>query len=86
MNIIKWFFLESGGSVEFPAGIKISAPPFFILLAIVLYVASIIWVARDATKRGKSGRLAGIFAALAVWPCSLLFWLWLRPANLQSKL
>jgi hypothetical protein len=76
---IRWFFLERGCSIKFPDSIELSAPPFIILLALVGYIASVIWVSRDARKRGKSGFFAGFFAAIALWPVSLIFWLWLRP-------
>jgi len=81
MKDIKWFFLDSGSSIKFPFGLEASAPPFFILLALVGFIASVIWVARDAAKRGKSGLLAGLFAVVAMWPLSLVWWLWLRPPS-----
>jgi hypothetical protein len=40
-----------------------------------------IWVARDAGRRGKSGFFACLFAIMAGWPLSLLWWLWLRPSS-----
>ena len=88
INDIRWFFLESSSSIKFPFGFEVSAPPFFILLALVGFIASIIWVSRDAKKRGKSGLLAGLFAVVALWPLSLIIWLWLRPRStnkLESK-
>jgi hypothetical protein len=78
---IRWFFLEPSSSIKFPLGIEVSAPPFFILLMLVGFIASIIWVARDAKRRGKSSLFAGLFAGLALWPVSLVIWLWLRPRS-----
>lgn len=88
IDIIRWFFLKPGGSIKFPAGFEVSAPPFIILLALAGFIASIIWAARDARKRGKNGFMVGLFAAVALWPISLLFWLWLRPrptSKIQQK-
>ncbi len=84
MKEIISFLLEPNSHIQFPFGAEICASPFFILLALWAYVASIIWVSRDARKRGMGGGLAGVFAALAVWPLSLLLWLWLRPVKLPS--
>jgi hypothetical protein len=86
MKQIIWFLLEPNSHVQFPfGGAEIRASPFLILLALWAYVASIIWMSRDARKRGMRGILAGIFAALGMWPLSLLLWLWLRPAKLSSR-
>ena len=81
MNVIRWFFLEPSSSIKFPLGVEVSAPPFVIFLALVGFITSIIWVARDAKQRGKSSLLAGLFAGLALWPVSLVIWLWLRPRS-----
>jgi hypothetical protein len=78
-TFIRWFFLEPSSSIKFPFGVEVSAPPFIIILALGGFVGSIIWVARDAKQRGKSSLLAGLFAGLALWPVSLVVWLWLRP-------
>ena len=85
LNFIKWFFLKPDCSIKFPSGFEFSAPPFLILLAVAGFIASVIWVSRDARKRGKSGLLGGLFAILAGWPVSLIFWLWLRPQTTKKS-
>jgi hypothetical protein len=50
--------------------------PFFALL--VLYIGSLIWVFKDAERRGKSGCLIALLVAL-LWPLSLILWLIARP-------
>jgi hypothetical protein len=42
------------------------------------YIASLVWVFRDARRRGKSGLLV-LLLAWWWWPVSLLVWLALRP-------
>jgi len=76
---LKWFFLQPSSSLKFPFGFEVSAPPFVIILAVLGFVASIIWIFRDAKERGKSGLMACLFAVVGMWPLSLIWWLWLRP-------
>jgi len=49
------------------------------LFALFLYIWSLVWVYGDAERRGKSGCLVAILAALIQWPVSLLLWLVFRP-------
>lgn len=49
------------------------------LFALFLYIWSLVWVYRDAGRRGKSGCLVALLAALIQWPLSLLLWLVFRP-------
>jgi len=79
MNYLKAFFLDPCVSID-GRGIKASVSPFVLLLGFLVFIGSMIWVARDAGKRGKSGFWACLFALMAGWPLSLLWWMWLRPA------
>lgn len=47
--------------------------------ALLLFLASVIWIYRDAKSRGKPGVLVAVLAAVLVWPVSLLVWIALRP-------
>ncbi|MGB2955486.1 MAG: hypothetical protein WBB64_05890 [Anaerolineales bacterium] len=49
------------------------------LLILGLLAGSLIWVYRDAEKRGKSGCLVALLVFLLEWPISLLVWLVFRP-------
>ena len=51
------------------------------IVAVVLfpYIASLIWIARDAKFRGKPGLPVALLAGLLYWPLSLLLWIVLRP-------
>ena len=48
------------------------------LLFFAIYIASIVWVYRDANRRGKSGILVALLVALISWPIGLLVWLIVR--------
>jgi len=78
MNYVKAFFTEPCCSIKFHS-VQISAPPWILLLLFLVFMGSLIWLARDAGRRGKSGFWACVFAVMAGWPVSLLWWLWLRP-------
>lgn len=79
-TFLLWFF-TSEASIQFPS-VPLKGPPALILLFVVLAVASAVWVARDATRRGKSSFAAVVFILVAWWPVSILFWRWLRPPAL----
>ncbi len=49
------------------------------LVIVTLFVWSLVWICRDANRRGKSGFWAFVFALAACYPLSLIWWLWLRP-------
>jgi len=51
----------------------------FFLVFLFLYILSLIWIFRDAERRGKNPWLVVLLAALLSWPTSLLFWLVFRP-------
>lgn len=48
------------------------------LVCLALYIASIVWVYRDAQRRGKSGILVALLVALISWPIGLVVWLIVR--------
>ena len=54
------------------------------LLILGLLAGSLIWVYRDAEKRGKSGCLVALLVFLLEWPISLLVWVVFRP-NLKEN-
>jgi hypothetical protein len=60
------------------------AIPFFIVI-LALLIWSLVWVYRDAEKRGKSGLLVAIMVFLLSWPISLLVWLVFRPEEKTKK-
>jgi hypothetical protein len=76
-EFLQWFF-TSEMSFDFSSQ-PIKGPPFLFLLLLILIMTSCIWVARDASKRGKTSWVAVCFVLLAGWPFSLLWWRWLRP-------
>lgn len=48
------------------------------LIFFAIYIASLVWVYRDANRRGKSGILVALLVALISWPIGLLVWLLVR--------
>ena len=48
------------------------------LIFLALYIWSIVWVYRDAQRRGKNGVLVALLVALVSWPIGLLVWLIIR--------
>jgi hypothetical protein len=50
-----------------------------IVIVLGLLIWSLVWVYRDAEKRGKSGALVALLVFLLEWPVSLLVWLVFRP-------
>jgi hypothetical protein len=56
-----------------------------VLIALIfLYIRSLIWVTKDARKRGKSPILAIIFVSICSWPISLLWWTWFYPIEKEG--
>jgi hypothetical protein len=57
----------------------------FLLVAFgfVLWIASMVWVYRDAVARGKSGLLIAFLTTIIAWPWGVLIWLAARP-HLQT--
>jgi hypothetical protein len=48
------------------------------LIVFAIYIYSIVWVYRDANRRGKSGVLVALLVALISWPIGLLVWVLVR--------
>ena len=48
------------------------------LIFFAIYIASLVWVYRDANRRGKSGILVALLVALISWPIGLLVWVLVR--------
>lgn len=48
------------------------------LIFFAVYIASIVWVYRDAERHGKSGILVALLVALISWPIGLVVWLIVR--------
>ena len=48
------------------------------------YIASLVWIYRDAQFRGKPALVVLILAGVIAWPVSLLVWIALRPAPRRS--
>ena len=49
-----------------------------VLLGLGLWIASLVWVYRDAKRRGQPGFIIALVAGLVFWPISLLVWLLFR--------
>jgi prepilin-type processing-associated H-X9-DG protein len=47
--------------------------------ALVAFVASIVWVWRDANRRGQPGFIVAVLVGFLLWPLSLIVWLAARP-------
>lgn len=52
---------------------------FSTVLALGLYIWSLVWAYRDAERRDRSGPLVALFVAVAAWPVGLIVWLLVRP-------
>jgi Na+-driven multidrug efflux pump len=68
-----------------PGGGDSPLPIVFIIVALlvglvlcVVYVVSLVWIYRDAERRGKSGILVALLVALISWPIGLIVWLLVR--------
>ena len=76
-------FLFSPASLNGPAGFHLEGPFLYVesvfLAFIIFSVASMVWIYKDARKRGKSGFVALLFIFLTGWPASFIWWFWLRP-------
>jgi Na+-driven multidrug efflux pump len=66
-------------------GADSALPIVFIIVALlvglvffVIYIVSLVWVYRDAERRGKSGIVVALLVALISWPIGLLVWLLVR--------
>ena len=46
-----------------------------------VFIWSLVWVYRDAKKRGQRASLVVLLVALMNWPVSILLWLVIRPGD-----
>ena len=73
-----------------PGGLYIEGPLISVVSCLVvltgIFVASLVWVYRDAVKRGKNPVVAMLFILLTGWPGSFIWWCWLRPALKEESL
>lgn len=84
MNSTNRFGIDIGGfhlKPEGPQALQIAE----VIVVLVAFLWSVIWILRDSEQRGKSGILAMIFLLAAGWPLSILWWLWLRPPIVKFK-
>jgi hypothetical protein len=49
------------------------------VLLLAAFIASIVWVWRDAERRGQPGFIVAVLVAFLFWPFSLIVWLLARP-------
>jgi len=52
-----------------------------IIGVLCIFIWSLVWVYRDAKKRGQRASLVVLLVALMNWPVSILLWLVIRPEN-----
>jgi hypothetical protein len=48
------------------------------LIFLAIYIASLVWVYRDANRRGKPGIVVALLVGLISWPIGLIVWLLIR--------
>jgi hypothetical protein len=70
-------------------GFKVEGPVILLVPALIViiccFVASLVWLYKDAKRRSKNGIVAILFILLTGWPVSFLWWLWLRPPLDREK-
>ncbi|HAY37630.1 MAG TPA: hypothetical protein DCY57_11795 [Bacteroidetes bacterium] len=49
-----------------------------LLLGPIVYIGSLIWIYRDAERRGSHGMLTTLLVAVAAWPLGLIVWPFIR--------
>jgi pimeloyl-ACP methyl ester carboxylesterase len=73
-----------------PGGLYLDGPTILVLpmlaVLVTLFVASMVWVYRDAVKREKNPIFAMLFVLLTGWPGSFIWWFWLRPPLREDSL
>jgi hypothetical protein len=57
---------------------------FYVLVVLPVWVATLVWVYRDADRCRKSGVLVALLVGLVMWPIGLLVWLILRGDYLRT--
>ncbi len=55
-----------------------------LVLLMVFFFGSVLWVYSDATDRGKPGIIAALLVAVVYWPVSLFFWVLCRPRRVAA--
>ncbi len=56
----------------------------YVLVTLPVWVATLVWVYRDAERCRKSGILVALLVGLVMWPVGLLVWLILRGDYLRA--
>jgi hypothetical protein len=77
VTLLATFIQESSGDSAAPVAAIIVAV-ILGLICFAIYIASIVWVYRDAERHGKSGILVALLVALISWPIGLVVWLIVR--------
>ena len=66
-----------------PGGLYLDGPTILVLPVLAalaaIFIASLVWLGRDAKARGKHPIVAMLFVLLTGWPASFIWWYWLRP-------
>lgn len=78
MNALALFFQDTGGASGTLPAVAIIFVIILCLVFFVIYIASLVWVYRDAERRGKSGILVALLIAFISWPIGLIVWLIVR--------
>jgi hypothetical protein len=78
MSALALFFQETGSDSGALPAIAIIFVILICLVFFVIYIASLVWVYRDAERRGKSGILVALLIAVISWPIGLIVWLIVR--------
>lgn len=78
MNTLSFILQEVQNGDSTAATITIIFAVIIGLIVFALYIASLVWVYRDANRRGKSGILVALLVAIISWPLGLLVWVLLR--------
>ena len=78
MNTLSFILQEVPNGDSTAATITIIFAVIIGLIVFALYIASLVWVYRDANRRGKSGILVALLVAIISWPLGLLVWVLLR--------
>src|SRR5262245_59714795 len=67
------------------AFLNLDAPEIIAMAVVVpLFTWSLVWLYRDAERRGQSGLLVALLVHLLCWPGGLLVWLFIRPQRRDS--
>lgn len=73
-----------GSKIHIPSS-DIFFPIAVAVAATILFIWSLIWVYKDAEKRGKSGCLVLFLCVVLGWPLGLIAWLVFRPDNTKRR-